>query len=73
MALSIIAAPTTNFPFRGNDKNNPRYYLRVTAIIALAVGIFFNILAIAIAHEYVLSGIAFVPVNTFFSKIFCHN
>lgn len=64
MALPLIAAPTTNFPFRGNGKNNPRYYLRVTAIIALGVGIFFNILAIAIAHEYILSGIAFVPVNT---------
>lgn len=50
--------------FLQSIKSHPRYHLRLTAIIAVAFGIFFNVLAIAIAQVFILSGLAFLPVRT---------
>ena len=49
-------------------KEHPRYQLRVIALIAVAAGIFFNILAIAITHEKLLCALAFLPVCIFPGK-----
>ncbi|MCJ1265646.1 hypothetical protein MMC22_005526 [Lobaria immixta] len=42
-------------------ENHPRYRLRMIAIGSVVIGLFFNILAIAISHQYILQGLAFVP------------
>lgn len=44
-------------------ENHPRYRLRMIAIGSVVIGLFFNILAIAISHQYILQGLAFVPVG----------
>lgn len=49
--------------FLRSVKSHPRYALRLTAIVAVAFGLFFNVLAIAIVHEFMLSGLAFLPVS----------
>lgn len=43
-------------------ENHPRYRLRMIAIGSVVIGLFFNILAIAISHQYILQGLAFVPL-----------
>lgn len=64
MTLSGIMSGTEDRTVFQSMKNHPRYHLRVTAIVAVALGLFFNTLAIIIAREYVLSGLAFLPVGT---------
>lgn len=47
-----------------STKNHPRYHIRLIAIGSVAVGIFFNILSIAICKDYILQGLAFLLVCT---------
>ncbi len=70
-------ASLTNFMTSAEDprflqsiKSHPRYHLRLTAIVAVAFGIFFNVLAIAIAQMFLLSGLAFLPVITLCHPMF---
>lgn len=49
--------------FLRSVKSHPRYPLRLAAIVAVAFGLFFNVLAVAIAQEFILSGLAFLPVS----------
>lgn len=44
-------------------KNHPRYRLRMIAMGSVAIGIFFNILSIALCHQPLLHGLAFLPVG----------
>lgn len=44
-------------------KNHPRYRLRMIAIGSVTVGIFLNILSIALCDNNLLYGLAFVPVS----------
>lgn len=44
-------------------KNHPRYRLRMIAIGSVTVGIFFNILSIALCDQHLLYGLAFAPVS----------
>ncbi|MCJ1464887.1 hypothetical protein MMC07_003502 [Pseudocyphellaria aurata] len=43
-------------------KSHPRYRLRMIAIGSVAFGVFFNILSIAICKQYILNGLAFIPL-----------
>lgn len=63
MLLTNLMTGAEDRRFLYSVKSHPRYHLRLTAIIAVAFGIFFNVLAIAIAQEFILSGLAFVPVG----------
>lgn len=63
MLLTTLMSGAEDPRFLRSVKSHPRYHLRLTAIIAVAFGIFFNILAIAIAQEFLLSGLAFIPVS----------
>lgn len=44
-------------------KSHKRYHLRLIAIIANNIGLFFNILAVCLAHDKILNGLAFLPVG----------
>ena len=75
--LSCIAMLLTHLMSGAEDprflravKSHPRYHLRLTAIIAAAFGIFFNVLAIAIAQELIMSGLAFIPVSDSYRQRF---
>ena len=47
-----------------STKNHPRYHIRMIAIGSVAIGIFFNILSIAICKDHILQGLAFLPLCT---------
>lgn len=53
-------------------KNHPRYRLRMIAIGSVVIGIFFNILAIAICHQRLLHGFAFIPVGACRKHLILH-
>lgn len=63
MFLTHLMSGAEDHRFLHSVKSHPRYLLRLAAIIAVACGIFFNVLAIAIAQEFLLSGLAFIPVS----------
>lgn len=50
--------------FLQSIKNHKRYHLRLIAIISNQIGLFFNILAVCLARQKVLNGLAFLPVST---------
>ena len=63
MFLTHLMSGAEDPRFLRSVKSHPRYHLRLAAIISVAFGIFFNVLAIAIAQQFILSGLAFIPVS----------
>lgn len=43
-------------------KAHKRYHLRLVAIISLNIGLFFNVLAVCLARDKIINGLAFLPV-----------
>lgn len=70
MLLTHLMSGAEDPRFLRAVKSHPRYHLRLTAIIAAAFGIFFNVLAIAIAQELIMSGLAFIPVSDSYRQVF---
>ena len=50
--------------FLQSIKSHKRYHLRLIAIISNDIGLFFNILAVCLARDKILNGLAFLPVGT---------
>lgn len=48
--------------FLQSIKAHKRYHLRLLAIISIDLGLFFNILAVCLARDKILNGLAFLPV-----------
>ncbi|KAL8674659.1 MAG: hypothetical protein Q9168_000967 [Polycauliona sp. 1 TL-2023] len=48
--------------FLNSIKSHKRYHLRLVAIISIDVGLFFNILAVCLAHDKIINGLAFIPL-----------
>ena len=49
--------------FLQSVKSHRRYHLRLTAIVAVGFGLFFNFIAVLVAGQPVLNGLAFLPVG----------
>ena len=48
--------------FLNSIKARKRYHLRLVAIISLNIGLFFNVLAVCLARDKIINGLAFLPV-----------
>lgn len=50
--------------FLQSIKAHKRYHLRLIAVISNDIGLFFNILAVCLARDKILNGLAFLPVSS---------
>ena len=50
--------------FLQSIKSHRRYRLRLIAILSIDVGLFFNVLAVCLARNKIVPGLAFIPVRT---------
>ncbi|KAL9633290.1 MAG: hypothetical protein Q9204_003456 [Flavoplaca sp. TL-2023a] len=49
--------------FLNSIKAHKRYHLRLVAIISLNIGLFFNVLAVCLARDKIINGLAFLPLT----------
>ncbi|KAL9000560.1 MAG: hypothetical protein Q9169_000853 [Polycauliona sp. 2 TL-2023] len=48
--------------FLNSIKSHKRYHLRLVAIVSVNIGLFFNILAVCLAGDKIINGLAFLPL-----------